>query len=47
MKAYQLLPRLLHLTLFGQNEDGELEWIGTDIQWKKVELAEQSFERHE
>lgn len=36
MKAYKLLARLNHLVLAGQNEDGELEWIGTDKQWDKV-----------
>lgn len=36
-KAYQLLAHLKHLTLVGQNEEGELEWVGTDLQWKEVE----------
>lgn len=27
---------LEHLVLAGQNEDGELEWIGTEEQWQRV-----------
>lgn len=37
MKAYELLGKLRCLTLAGQNEDGELEWIGTMEQWNKVD----------
>lgn len=37
MYAYDLLPRLTHLTLCGQDEDGELKFIGTAKQWKEVE----------
>lgn len=44
MKAYQLLPRLRLLTLAGKNENGELEWIGTDSQWDKVRWHERVFE---
>lgn len=41
MMAYELLPRLVHLTLSGQNEDGELEWIGTNDQWYRANKMEQ------
>lgn len=34
MIAYELLAHLKHLTLWGQDEDGEFEWVGTDKQWK-------------
>jgi len=33
MKAYELLAKLRRLTLCGQNEEGELEWVGTSSQW--------------
>lgn len=36
MLAYELKAKLKHLTLFGQDNDKELEWIGTDSDWKKV-----------
>jgi len=36
--AKELLPMLRHLTLAGQNEEGELEFIGTDLQWKTARL---------
>lgn len=35
--AKDLLAKLTYLTLAGQNEEGELEWIGTKEDW---ELAE-------
>lgn len=38
MKAYELLGKLRNLTLTGQNEEGELEWIGTDRQWRDSEI---------
>lgn len=41
--AYELLPKLKNLTLFGVNE-GELEWIGTEEDWNKVNLE---IENHE
>jgi hypothetical protein len=37
MIAYQLLARLNHLVLCGQDEYGELEWMGTGRQWDRVE----------
>lgn len=47
MYAYELLPRLKYLTLSGQDEDGELEWIGTDLNIRKVKLAEDKHEKYE
>jgi len=37
--ARELLINLTYLTLAGQNEDKELEWIGNDEQWNKVQWA--------
>ena len=34
--TYTLYPKLVHLTLSGQNEEGELEWIGTNEQWNEA-----------
>lgn len=34
--ARELLAKLRHLTLVGQNEKGELEWVGTDKNWRSV-----------
>ena len=39
--AKELLPKLRHLVLVGQNEDGELEWCGTDKEWECAKLEEQ------
>lgn len=33
MYAFELLARLQLLTLCGQDEDGELEFVGTARQW--------------
>jgi len=38
--AKELLPKLRHLTLVGKTESGELEFIGTDLQWKTARLEE-------
>lgn len=32
--AYELLAMLKYLTLTGQDEEGNLEWVGTDEQWR-------------
>jgi hypothetical protein len=37
--ASDLRAMLRHLTLVGQNEQGELEWMGTEEQWDRY-LAE-------
>ena len=34
--AKELLAKLTHLTLGGQNEEGELEFIGDNAQWLKA-----------
>ncbi len=39
-KAYEILAKLNCLTLVGQ-KDGELEWIGTDKQWKALQFEEE------
>lgn len=38
-QAQELLLKLTHLTLAGQNYFGELEFIGTNEQWAKATLA--------
>jgi len=37
MLNYELRAKLNNLTLAGQNEKGELEWIGTNEEWNNVE----------
>ena len=37
--AKELLLKLTHLVLTGQNEEGELEWVGDEKAWDKVELT--------
>ena len=44
MNAYELLPKLQHLALSGQNADGELEWIGSRREW---DLADNLIKAHE
>lgn len=44
MPAYQLLVKLRRLTLWGQDEDGELEWCGTSSQWN-LSIEEESILR--
>lgn len=43
--ASELLAKLNLLALCGQNEDGELEWIGSDKQWDKLEIEEEAILR--
>ena len=38
--AYELLPKLKYLTLTGQNEEGDLEFFGTEREWDKAEVYE-------
>ncbi len=40
MYNYELLPKLRHLALVGQNEEGDLEWIGEGKDWAKAEEGE-------
>lgn len=44
-KAYELLAKLRLLTLVGQNDEGELEWVGTTKQWKELKYEEESILR--
>lgn len=37
-RAGDLLAKLHHLTLSGVNDEGVLEWIGTDMQWHYAAL---------
>lgn len=39
--AKNLLPKLHHLTLVGQNKDKELEWVGTDRMWNLTVFEEE------
>jgi len=41
MYAYELLPKLIYLTLTGQDDKGNLEFWGTDAHWKQADLMEQ------
>lgn len=40
MIAKNLLSKLRHLVLAGKNEEGELEWIGTEKQWNRAQTEE-------
>lgn len=40
MHAYELLPRLTHLTLVGKDEEG-YEFVGTTPQWHKASMMEE------
>lgn len=44
-KAYELLAKLRLLTLSGIDFEDELEWIGTDLQWRKCRYEEESIIR--
>lgn len=44
MMAYQLLARCKYLTLAGSNEYGDLEWIGTSLNWMQVTNYERDYE---
>ena len=41
MLNYELLPKLTYLTLVGQDEDGELEFIGTEEAWEAARRLEE------
>ena len=45
MPAYQLLAKLRRLTLWGQNYDGELEWVGTTRDWNALAIEEEDILR--
>lgn len=40
MTAGELYPKLALLTLCGQNEEGDLEFIGKESQWRAAETLE-------
>ena len=37
MFAYELLAKCKHLTLVGVDDDGDLRWVGAEMDWKLVE----------
>lgn len=45
MPAYQLLAKLRILTLWGQNYDGELEWVGKTRDWNALAIEEEDILR--
>ena len=45
MKAYILKAHLKHLQLAGQEEDGELMWMGTDTQFKAMRKDVEDYEK--
>lgn len=45
MPAYQLLAKLRRLTLWGQDEDGELEWCGKSTAWNALAIEEEDILR--
>jgi hypothetical protein len=44
MLAYQLLARLRHLTLVGQDDEGELQFVDPCLNWTKVWREERAVE---
>lgn len=40
MFNYELKPRLKYLTLVGQDDEGNLEFLGNEAQWRLVHLME-------
>ena len=44
MKTYELKSYLKHLQLVGQDDDGELEWMGTNVQWADMRREIESYE---
>lgn len=38
--ASELLSKLNHLTLVGKNDEGQLEWIGTQKDWRAAEVEQ-------
>jgi len=42
MMAYEILARInAGLQLCGQEDDGQLQWLGTFTEWQRVEKEEQ------
>ena len=44
MRAYELHALLTHLTLTGQDEEGNLEFVGTNKKWRKAKDEIQNYE---
>ena len=44
MKNYELKIRLKYLTLVGQNDDGELEWLGSAGNWGQTTYEIEEYE---
>lgn len=44
-QANELLAKLRHLTLVGQDEEGKLKWVGTQEHWKNCVLEEEAILR--
>lgn len=40
MYAYELLAKLKHLSLVGQDEEGNLEWVGSKYDWINAQREE-------
>lgn len=45
MYAFELLARLRILTLCGQGNDGDLQWIGNSNEWGLLSIEEESIIR--
>ena len=43
-KNSELRAKLEHLVLVGQDEEGRLEWVGTDRQWNNARLMQEQLE---
>ena len=41
MYNYELLPKLTHMTLYGLDEDGKLNFLGTIENWNKATKMEE------
>ena len=42
--AYELQAKFKFLQLWGQDEDGELEWVGHEQNWRKAEKIISDYE---
>lgn len=43
MNAAELRAKLECLTLVGQDEDGDLEWVGTAVEWREADTKEREY----
>ena len=44
MFNYELRPKLVHLTLCGQDEEGNLEFLGNEHNWTQAVLMQNEME---